>query len=500
VTSALIIQGDARRLPLADETADLVVTSPPFWNLRDYGVAGQLGNEPTMDGFLGQLWDVTAECIRVMKPTASLFVELGDSYTNKSLNLAPQRYAIGCTDKLGLILRAEVVWHRTNGLPESVDDRVRVSHSRWFHMTKSPRYYSALDELREPYEAKPQRRFSPRKIDTTPRPDGQSPRTPEDYVWEEPSAGANPLGKPPGSVWSIPSEPLDLPDYLVRLPTGVTMMDAGPLWRHVEWMRRTGQPGPVLVRELDHYAAFASEWPRRLILGWSPPGICIECGQGRWPVVDRRNVPTRPSAANGDDPRGRGEDRWRQAAERGGPMANYNSVTEAQVLGYACACTPHTDHPGTGEGQWVQDERTDGRLSGLRAEGASRRPAMNSLQNYTKVGPWREYHLAGWTPPPTRPAVVLDPFGGVGTTAAVGRALGRTVVTLDLSHDYSLAAQWRVLHAPTVAKTVTRTNAGAQSQAVDPGPRVPVAPKPPTLTYRDAAAEQANRERQGALL
>ena len=114
----------------------------------------------------------------MLKPSGSLWVNLGDSYSRgsrttmdgttdkrrqgdsrvppctfvpaKSLMGLPWRYAIGCIDQLGLILRAEVIWAKPNGLPESVTDRVRRSHEQWFHFTKEPRYFSAVDEVREP--------------------------------------------------------------------------------------------------------------------------------------------------------------------------------------------------------------------------------------------------------------------------------------------------------------------------------------------------------------
>jgi hypothetical protein len=71
-------------------------------------------------------------------------------------------------------------------------------------------------------------------------------------------------------------------------------------------------------------------------------------------------------------------------------------------------------------------------------------------------GPVREYHLDGWRAPPTRPAVILDPFSGTGTTPMVARALDRIGVGVDLSHAYSRAARWRVRHDG--AKAISRTN------------------------------------------
>jgi DNA modification methylase len=273
----LILQGDARNLPIADASVDLIVTSPPYFGQRSYQdggehYEGQIGDESSPYDFLDALLEATAEMVRVLKPSGSIWVNLGDKYCSpgghtdtgastrlqgrpnlrkqgrpdrsttghgvkpKSLFGLPWRYAIQCIDELGLILRAEVIWDKPNGLPESVTDRVRRSHEQWFHFTRQPRYFSAVDEIREAYEAKPQRRFSPRSTDRTPRPDGQSPRTPHIQYYDTPSAGDNPLGKLPGSVWEIPTQPLAVPAHL----------------------------------GIDHFAAFPLEWPRRIIKGWCP--------------------------------------------------------------------------------------------------------------------------------------------------------------------------------------------------------------------------------------
>ena len=145
------MRGDARRLPLPDGCVDLICTSPPFLNLRSYTDGGrhydgQIGTGKR-EQYLEDLWECTAEMMRVLKPSGSIFVELGDSYTDKCLNDTPGRYSIGCVDKLGLIKRANIAWHHVNGLPESVTDRVRASHSMVFHFTVRPRYYAAVDEI-----------------------------------------------------------------------------------------------------------------------------------------------------------------------------------------------------------------------------------------------------------------------------------------------------------------------------------------------------------------
>jgi hypothetical protein len=488
---ALIVRGNALCLPLADETVDLAVLSPPFFGLRDYGTGhpAEVGSEATPAEFLCALWAATAELKRVLKPTGSAFINLGDKYSDrtggkhdssdgavgrgpqagylpqtrgpmeKSLLLLPEAYRLGCTGMLAtlggpdpglnLIARAVIIQSKINGLPESVDDRVRRSHEDWVHLVKNPRYYSALDELRTPYSPKTWTTVNSSH-------DNASADHNSGHAGHRKSAWAaerglkreetmHALGAVPGSVWPIASEPLDLPDYLVRLPTGVTMMDAGPLWRHVAWMRATGQPGPVTVRELDHYAAFPSELPRRFILGFSPPGICVDCGHGRFPVVDRayertqRNFSDR-NASNSDN-------------NRDATRLPYGSGAreQATILGYACACTPSTTRFAT---EVVEEDETEVVPDGWVNPGPQIR---------TRKVKRIQYHLAGWQAPPTRPAVVLDPFAGSGTTPMVAAALDRIGIGVELHPDYCLAARWRIRHSRGVAKTLARTNRERQT-------------------------------------
>ena len=262
----------------------------------------------------------------------------------KSLMGLPWRYAIGCIDQLGLILRAEIIWSKPNGLPESVTDRVRRSHEQWFMFTKQPRYFSAVDEVREPQQSIGERH------------EGRS-----GYVNAADASGGegvargfseralNPLGKLPGSVWTIPTEPLRVPDHL-----GV-----------------------------DHFAAFPSEFPRRIILGWSPSGVCTACGEGRRPVVAKEQIGGR-IRTRADTP-ALGAARTPSGHMAPGALSGF--TTEATITGYACAC-PDTSAP-------------------------------------------------------TTPAVVLDPFCGTGTTPAVAHALGRHGIGIDLSADYLRLADWR---------------------------------------------------------
>jgi len=473
--TALVLRGNAIRLPLADNTVDLIVTSPPYFALRSYTdggehYAGQVGSEPTPAAFVDALVTATREMVRVLKPSGSIFVNLGDKYGrgtratttvqsnvrtgsvpsacirtghDKSLMGLPWRYALRCIDDLGLILRAEVVLDKKNGLPESVTDRVRRSHEQVFHFVKQPRYFSAVDEIREPHTyAANGATFGGKKAPAAGVLVGSGERTYGHNTYD----ALNPLGKLPGSVWEYVSAPFQAPAHI-----GV-----------------------------EHFAAFAPALPKRIISGWSPSGICTACGEGRRPVPTSVALDMSRSQARRAhelaEQAGLTEahlaallsvgvsDTGRGAATQNGTGKNtaevYALADEARsALGgysreyllrrptsfsYACACTPYTDRPGTGE-----RHRNGGGNAGANVNAGTR---LGDLGASRRVGPVREYHFDHWTPAPTTPAVVLDPFGGTGTTAMVARALGRTGISVDLSADYCRLGRWRTTDLAQMAK------------------------------------------------
>jgi DNA modification methylase len=420
--SALVLRADALHLPLPDASVDLIVSSPPYFALRSYRdgdehYAGQLGSEPTPQAFLEALWAVMHECWRVLKPTGSCFVNLGDKRSGsgghnnsgisgkstlsgnghvggvgkagpqkikatlrnapdrynqaafgrpKSKMLLPHRFAIGCEDGLadpegkGWVMRSDLVWQKLNGLPESVTDRCRDSHEYLFHLTKSERYFAAVDEVREQSGVPRGSGKNSLAGQGTIRERGQS--DPDEY---------NPLGKLPGSVWALPSEPLIISDEVKA---------------HYDLP--------------DHFAAFPTELVRRVILGWSPSGICTGCGEGRRPVVAKgretvdydlseRRALERVNATGG-------------TISGGTKRSTLGHALEATITGYSCRC--------------------------------------------------------GIPAPATKPATVLDIFGGTGTTAGVARAVGRTGISVDLSHDYSRLADYLIHRSGRFAKVVNRTH------------------------------------------
>ena len=209
-----ILTGDAlehlRTLP--DSSIDSVVTSPPYFRLRDYGAEGQLGLESHIDTWADQLRDVLRECHRVLVPTGTLWLNLGDSYSTrrregaarKSLLLGPERLAQLLVDD-GWILRNKIVWAKPNTIPTSVRDRLATKHEAIYLLTKSPSYYFDLDSLREPHTSRPPR---PRNAPTRPpgRPAWLGPSSDGDSGLAKLHAAGlrgHPLGKNPGDVWNI---------------------------------------------------------------------------------------------------------------------------------------------------------------------------------------------------------------------------------------------------------------------------------------------------------
>jgi len=174
-----LINANALTIPLADESVQCVVTSPPYWGLRDYGLGdGGLGLEPTPEAYVANMVAVFREVWRVLRPDGVLFLNMGDSYwgggrggngPKRSENWQPEydhpswnhpvlkpKDLVGIPWRLafalqadGWWLRSDIIWSKPNPMPESVTDRPTKAHEYLFLLAKAQRYYYDADAICE---------------------------------------------------------------------------------------------------------------------------------------------------------------------------------------------------------------------------------------------------------------------------------------------------------------------------------------------------------------
>lgn len=213
-----ILAGDAidRFRDLPDASIDCVITSPPYFRLRNYGVEGQYGAESSVDRWVSQLRDVAAEVARVMVPTGTFWLNVGDAYSTHAREGAPRKSLLGAPEQLMLALvadgwtvRNKIVWAKRNTVPSSVRDRLSTTHEFIYVLTRQPSYFFDLDAVRVPHTSRPPK-----------RPRAARPPTRTDWIrptWLGPNSDGDaglarmhqqgiighPLGKNPGDVWQM---------------------------------------------------------------------------------------------------------------------------------------------------------------------------------------------------------------------------------------------------------------------------------------------------------
>lgn len=242
--------GDARQVlaGLPDGSADCIVTSPPYWGKRDYGTAGQYGQEGSPAAYVQTLRGVFGEARRVLADDGTCWLNLGDSYSAssggatglhaylgphltthraterqaKNLLGIPWRVAFALQDD-GWVLRNGIVWHKPNAMPESVRDRLNCRHELVFLLVKQPAYWFDLDTVRVPHAAgappEPgvRRTRPPGRADRRTRPPKYGPGTPQVTGSRRYGDGrhkrGHPNGRNPGDVWAIPTRPYKGPHF-----------------------------------------------------------------------------------------------------------------------------------------------------------------------------------------------------------------------------------------------------------------------------------------------
>lgn len=414
---------------MPDESVDLIVTSPPYWGLRDYGEEaktiwdgdfnckhtwgtettrllheyrqgkgsrlvkerdrslmgfkeqkapfcqkcgawyGQLGLEPSLNMYIEHLLQITAELKRVLKKTGIMFWNHGDCYGGsaggfydnpdykgislglpqhrikrkqapdtkpKCLVLQNYRFIIRCIDELGLILRNVIIWHKPNHMPESVKDRFTKAYEPVFMLTKSRKYWFDLDAVRVPW-------VDTRKSDIKRALEGHPGYSGKRSIFTARGLKGQPVGNPvlgknPGDVWTIPTQPF---------------------------------PGA-------HFATFPEKLVESMIKAGCPLWVCRACGKARERIVEKpkRNKPyvyKKVGIPGESNQRGRRDEQYGQY--------------QGQTIGWTdCGCD------------------------------------------------------VGWDT-----GIVLDPFMGSGTTAVVAERLNRRWIGIEINPKYCEIAKQRIL-------------------------------------------------------
>ena len=132
---------------IPDNSIDCCMTSPPYWNKREY-TDGGIGLEKTYQEFIANILIMTKEIYRVLKPTGSFWLNVGDSYQKKQLLAIPWRIAIAMMDEQDWILRNDIVWNKVKGGMDNSKDRLGNVHEPLFHFVKKNKYYYNIDAIR----------------------------------------------------------------------------------------------------------------------------------------------------------------------------------------------------------------------------------------------------------------------------------------------------------------------------------------------------------------
>lgn len=265
-----VLCGDAIEVlaTFSESSIDTVVTSPPYFQARRYGAGvAELGREATVDGWVENLRSVSREIARVLQPTGSYWLNVGDLYSShvragappKSLLLGPERLIRGLLAD-GWIVRNRVTWVKSAPMPSPVTDRLSNASETVFHLVRQAQYFYDLDAIRVPLTStiKPRIASAPPTGVLGPL---AGPRAGLVRLQQEGRSG-HPLGKNPGDVWTLPTgraiggHHATFPEALARrpiratTPTHVCTACARP-WRRskrrVTYLAGKPQPRPLVA-------------------------------------------------------------------------------------------------------------------------------------------------------------------------------------------------------------------------------------------------------------
>jgi len=146
-----LIHGDSEDVlnQFPANSVDCIITSPPYWGVREYSGRSTLGSEESYGDFIDNLLDIFSELQRVLKPTGSFWLNIGDTYQDKDLAGVPWRTALAMKDRQDWILRNDIIWNKVKGNPSAATDRLRVMHEYVFHFVQQQDYFYDDDAIRE---------------------------------------------------------------------------------------------------------------------------------------------------------------------------------------------------------------------------------------------------------------------------------------------------------------------------------------------------------------
>ena len=379
-----VIQGNCKDVlvDLESNSVDCCVTSPPYWGLRDYGIDDQLGLEPNFADYISNLCDIFDEVKRVLKPSGTCWVVIGDTYAggagssnngfnercghasgdrkqenpkpkiraknlpSKCLCQIPSRFSIEMCNR-GWILRNSLIWHKPNAMPSSVKDRFTVNWESVFFFVKEKKYY--FEQQFEPFhpdtdvwyrkelrEGKTYDCKKPYKGNTQyATAKAQNPSESKARILESMRTSE---GRNKRCVWTIPTQPSSEP----------------------------------------HFAMYPEKLIEPMIRAGCPEFVCKKCGQAREKIYKHGKV---VSTGGGYE------------LHKGNPNKLTGGKTKTTMVQREKICTGYTD-------------------CGCNAE------------------------FEG--------GVVLDPFSGMGTTGIVARKLGRKYIGIELNGEYAEKSESKI--------------------------------------------------------
>ena len=361
-----------KRMP--DEFINCVVTSPPYWGLRDYGTNGQLGLEKTPEEYVEKMVDIFREIKRVLKKDGTVWINLGDSYAQsgsgagqnnsvksngiavesfksaKYLNQRNPKTAISglkpkdlvgipwrvafALQAAGWYLRQDIIWHKPNPMPESVTDRCTKAHEYVFLLTKSARYWYDADAIRENFDS------SQKEIDRQ-YSDGIKETAYATTKKYSGGVGYNNIGRNKRSVWTVTTQPYSE----------------------------------------AHFATFPEALIEPMILAGCPEQVCMKCGKAREKIVYKSGGTT-----------GRSWTDHKADLQKG--MSQYD---------------PNNHKGGLG-----------------REDAKQGNPYKVEIIGWTDCGCYAGFE----------PGIIYDPFMGAGTTAKVALRANRKFIGSELNFEY----------------------------------------------------------------